>query len=104
MNEPYESIPDGEPHAIADWITRILAGLLLAMIVLVASACPAQAGENWCAEWQDGYEASFYLVCRQCQAIEPKQCPEPKQDETDGYMRGVKDGAAEGKKAQREWI
>ncbi len=102
---PYECLPEGPKHAATDYITRLLAFLLLALIVLIASACPAKSeGRNWCADWQQGYEASFYLVCRQCQTIEPKQCPEPKQDETDGYMRGVVDGAADGKKAQKEWI
>ena len=102
---PYEVYPESDPHAAADWITRLLAGLLLAMIVLIAAACPAKAeGRNWCADWQQGYEASFYLVCRQCQAIEPKECPEPEPTDSSGYMRGVKDGAADGKQMQKEWI
>ena len=103
--QPYEVYPESDPHAAADWITRLLAGLLLALIVLIAAACPAKAeGRNWCAERKDGYEASFYLVCRQCQAIEPKECPEPEPTDSSGYMRGVKDGAADGKQKQKEWI
>jgi len=103
--QPYEVYPESDPHAAADWITRLLAGLLLALIVLIASACPAKAeGRNWCADWQQGYEASFYLVCRQCQAIEPKECPKPEPTDSSGYMRGVKDGAADGKQKQKEWI
>ena len=103
---PYEAYPESDPHAAADWITRLLAGLLLALIVLIASACPAKADESagWCAAWQQGYEASFYLVCRQCQAIEPKECPEPEPTDSSGYMRGVKDGAADGKQKKKEWI
>jgi hypothetical protein len=106
MNEePYECLPEGEPHAATNYITRLLAGLLIALIVLIASACPAKASENdWCKSWQDGYEASFYLVCRTCQTIEPKECPEPEPTDSSGYMRGVKDGAADGKQKQREWI
>ena len=46
MNEPYETTPDGEPHATADYFTRVIAGLLLAMIVLVAASCPAKASEG----------------------------------------------------------
>lgn len=103
-NEPYEVMPEGEPHAVADWFTGLIAALMLALIIVIAASCDANAGENWCEEWKQGYEASFYLVCRQCQTIEPKQCPEPKQDETDGYMRGVVDGAADGKQARKEWI
>ena len=103
--EPYECLHEGPDHAAVDYITRLLAGLLLAMIVLIAAACPAKAeGRNWCAEWKQGYEASFYMVCRQCQAIEPKECPEPEPTDSSGYMRGVKDGAADGKQKQREWI
>lgn len=104
-NEPYEVLPEGEPHAATNYITRLLAGLLIALIVLIASACPAKASENdWCASWRDGYEASFYLVCRSCQTIEPKECPEPEPTDSSGYMRGVKDGAADGKQEQRKWI
>ena len=102
--EPYESLPEGEPHAAIDWIAKAIVLLMLALIILVASACPAKAAGNWCEEWKQGYEASFYLVCRQCQEIEPKECPEPEPTDSSGYMRGVVDGAADGKKAQKEWI
>ena len=102
--EPYECLPEGEPHAAIDWIAKAIVLLMLALIILVASACPAKAAGNWCEEWKQGYEASFYLVCRQCQEIEPKECPEPEPTDSSGYMRGVVDGAADGKKAQKEWI
>lgn len=84
------------------WIT----GILIVLIMAVLASFPVQATEarNWCADWQDGYEASFYLMCRQCQTIEPKECPEPEPTDSSGYMRGVKDGAADGKQKQKEWI
>ena len=107
--EPYESMPEGEPHATTDWLTRVVASLLLALIVLIAAACPAKASEypkvatNWCAEWQEAYEYSFYLKCRSCQDIEPKQCPTPEHPSQDGTLKGIKDGAADGKAKQKEY-
>ena len=108
MNEePYECLPEGEPHAVADWLTTVIATAAL-LIGIAALAWPERAsaaeGENWCASWRDGYEASFYLVCRSCQTIEPKECPKPEPTDSSGYMRGVKDGAADGKQTQKEWI
>jgi hypothetical protein len=106
-NEPNESMPEGEPHAVADYLITLIASAAL-IIGLIALAWPddasAAGGDNWCASWRDGYEASFYLVCRSCQTIEPKPCPEPEPTDSSGYMRGVKDGAADGKQKQREWI
>lgn len=103
--EPYEVMNEGPDHAALDWIVSLLASAAL-ILGLIALAWPAHSeeGRNWCADWQQGYEASFYLVCRQCQAIEPKECPEPEPTDSSGYMRGVKDGAADGKQKQREWI
>lgn len=101
--EPYEVYPESDPHAAADYITRLLAFLLLALIVLIASACPAKAeGRNWCADWKDGYEYSFYMKCLSCQSIEPKHCPYPEHPGQDGKLKGIKDGAADGKKKQKE--
>ena len=103
--EPYEVMPEGEPHAVADWLT--LAITLLAIVFAIASlACSnsaeASEGRNWCADWQEGYEPSFYIKCTSCQSIDPKPCPEPEYHGQDGYLKGVKDGAADGKEKQKE--
>lgn len=87
---------------MAAWIIGLLTAAMIVGGLAISDAAHAEG--NWCAEWQDGYEASFYLVCHQCQTIEPKECPEPEPTDSSGYMRGVKDGAADGKQKQREWI
>ena len=103
--EPYEVMPEGELHAKADYITRLLAGLLLTLIVMVASACPAKAEGSWCSDWEDGYTAAYYLQCYSCQSIPPKVCPYPVEtDDRDGYMRGVVEGAEAGTKAQEDYL
>jgi hypothetical protein len=102
---PYEVMPEGPKHAVADWLTTVIATAAL-ILGIAALAWPerASADEGWCKSWQQGYEQSFYLMCRTCQTIEPKECPKPEPTDSSGYMRGVKDGAADGKQKQREWI
>lgn len=99
MSEPYETMPEGEPHAAADYITRLLAGLLLAMIVLVAAACPApaHAAENWCSQWADGFEVGYCWRKAECDYIPPQVCPAPVSESEDPYMTGLRDGLAAGR-------
>lgn len=103
MNEPYEVIPEGEKHAKADWITKVIAAVLVALIILLAASCPAKAEEkSWCALWSDGYEYSYYLKCHSCQDIPPGICPDTEYPGQDGMLKGIKDGAADGKAKQKE--
>lgn len=97
--EPYEVMNEGDATQFVDKITKVVSLIMLILIgvLLYALNAGAAEGHNWCSDWQDGYEASFYLMCRQCQSIEPKECPEPEPTDSSGYMRGVKDGAADGK-------
>ena len=103
-NEPYEVMNEGDTTQFVDRLTKVVSLVMLVLIGVLLYTLDAKAGENWCADWQQGYEASFYLVCRQCQTIEPKECPDPEPTDSSGYMRGVKDGAADGKQKQKEWI
>lgn len=108
--QPYEVMPEGEPHAVADWAARVISVLLLALIGgLIGTAAKAddtypKTVSNWCADWQEGYEYSFYLKCRSCQEIEPQQCPEPEHPDQDGTLKGIKDGATDGKREQERWL
>ena len=97
MSEPYETMPEGQPHALADWITRLLAFLLLALIVLIASACPAKAAESWAAQWVDGYETGFCWTRNPCEYIPPVQIPYPEDGQSDGYVAGLKRGLEDGR-------
>lgn len=95
--EPYEVYPEADPHAATDYITRLLAGLLLALIVLIASACPAQAAETWAAQWVSGYTTGFCWTRNPCDYIPPVQIPEPEDGQSDGYVAGLKRGLEDGR-------
>ena len=94
---PYEVYPESDPHAAADWITRLLAFLLLALIVLIASACPAKAAESWAAQWVSGYETGFCWTRNPCDYIPPVQIPYPEDGQSDGYVAGLKAGLEDGR-------
>ena len=94
---PYECLPEGPKHAAADYITRLLAGLLLALIVLIASACPAKAAESWAAQWADGYATGYCWTRNPCDYIPPVQIPYPEDGQDDGYVAGLKAGLEDGK-------
>lgn len=93
MTEPYESMPEGEKHAVADWLTRAVATVLLALIILVAASCPAHAA-SWCADWADGFEVGYCWRKARCDYIPPQFCPSPVNGQTDGFMVGLKAGLA----------
>ena len=97
MSEPYEVMPEGEKHATVDWIARIICGVLLALIILVASACPAHAAGTWCSDWADGFETGYCWRKDDCQYIPPQICPAPKDGQTDGYVVGLRQGLEAGK-------
>ena len=109
--EPYESVPEGQENALAVFLTKLVSAVMVILIgILLYVLSPnAEASEypkvatNWCAEWQEAYEYSFYLKCRSCQDIEPKQCPTPEHPSQDGTLKGIKDGAADGKAKQKEY-
>ena len=94
--EPYECMNESDPHAAADYITRLLAGLLLALIILVASACPAKAAESWAAQWVQGYEIGYCWARQPCDYIPPVQIPYPEDGQSDGYVAGLKSGLEDG--------
>jgi hypothetical protein len=101
--EPYEVMPDTTFKRPTPYILIVaLSALVVGLLALIPSCAQAETtAKNWCAEWKEGYEDSFYLMCRSCQTIEPKECPEPMPDERDGYMRGVNEGSADGKREQK---
>lgn len=84
-----------------------ITGLLIIALALGiwAISDAAHAEGNWCAEWEDGYTQSYYLMCGSCQSIPPQVCPYPVETEDrDGYMRGVVEGAEAGTKAQEYYL
>ena len=96
--EPYECMNEADPHAATDYITRLLAGLLLALIVMIASACPAKAeGRNWCADWRDGYRTGYCWSNLRCEFVPDVTCPDAKDGQLDGYMAGLNAGLSDGK-------
>ncbi len=98
MNEePYEVMPEGPKHAVADWLTSLIASAAL-IIGLIALAWPDDASaNNWCSDWMDGYQVGFCWSRTECDYIPPAMCPYPLDGETDGYMRGLKDGLKDGR-------
>jgi len=109
QQEPYESMPEGKDDALSVFLTKLVSGAMVVLIIvlLYALSPKAEASEypkvatNWCAQWQEAYEYSFYLKCRSCQDIEPKQCPTPEHPSQDGTLKGIKDGAADGVAKQK---
>ena len=93
---PYEVYPESDPHAAADWITRLLAFLLLALIVLIASACPAKASENLCSEYGKGWALGICWRTADCY-VPPVRCPVGLQDADQAYMAGLRDGLKAGR-------
>ena len=93
-NEPYETTPDGEEHATVDWITRIVTCVLLALIITLMAACPAQAAGSWCSDWADGFEVGYCYRKIVCDYVPPQICPSPQDGQTDGFTRGLRDGLA----------
>mgnify|MGYP003543484825 CR=1 FL=1 len=94
--EPYECLPEGPGHAAVDYITRLLAGLLLALIVLIASACPAKASENLCSEYGKGWALGICWRTADCY-VPPVRCPVGLQDADQAYMAGLRDGLKAGR-------
>lgn len=95
--EPYEAMPEGDPHATANFVAKIVTGLMLIIVISVLAACPAHAeGHNWCGDWADGYVVGFCWSRTNCDYIPPVVCPAPKDGQTDGYIVGLKDGLADG--------
>ena len=61
---------------------------------------------SWCEGFAAGFENGYCYRDEYC-LPGPVVCPQMEtlsSDEIDGYMRGLKDGAADGKQKQREWI
>ena len=108
--EPYESMPEGQEGALSAFLTKLVSGVMVILIgvLLYVLSLSAEASEypkvatNWCAQWQEAYEYSFYMKCRSCQDIEPKQCPTPEHPSQDGTLKGIKDGAADGVAKQKD--
>lgn len=101
--EPYEVMPETKFKRPTPYLLIVaLSALVVGLAALIPScAQAATTASNWCADWREGYEDSFYLMCWSCQEIEPKECPDPEPDERDGYMRGVNEGSADGKHEQK---
>jgi hypothetical protein len=92
-------MPEGEPHAATNYITRLLAGLLIVLIGIAALAWPNHAGaaESWAAQWVDGYETGFCWTRNPCEYIPPVQIPYPEDGQSDGYVAGLKRGLEDGR-------
>lgn len=72
--------------------TLWISGILILLIVLLLAAFPVHAneGRNWCADYIDGYTLGY--CWEECGYIPPTMCPYPRDGETDGYMRGLREG------------
>lgn len=84
---------DENPFTLVDLITLIISGITIVMIVVfMAFIGPVQAseGRNWCADYIDGYTLGY--CWKECGYIPPTMCPYPRDGETDGYMRGLREG------------
>lgn len=97
MNEPYEVMPEGEPHAVVDWFTKLIAALMLVLIIVIAASCEANAGENWCGQYADGYLTGYCWTRKRCDYVPPVVCPAPVSADEDAYMTGLRDGLAAGR-------
>jgi len=98
MNEePYEVLPEGPKHAVADWLTGVIATAAL-ILGIAALAWPERASANeHCSQWAQGFELGYCWRKAECY-IPPQICPRP--DGNDPYMAGLKAGL----EAQKEWI
>ena len=94
--QPYETMNEGEPHAATNYIARLLAGLLIALIVLIASACPAKASENLCRAYGQGWALGICWRSTECY-IPPVRCPVGLEDADQAYMAGLRDGLKAGR-------
>lgn len=95
--QPYEVMNEGEPHAEMDWLAKVIGLLMLALIILVASACPAKAANNWCGQYADGYLTGYCWTRKRCDYVPPVVCPAPVSADEDAYMAGLRDGLAAGR-------
>jgi hypothetical protein len=98
MNEePYETMNEGEPHAVADWLTGVIATAAL-IIGIAALAWPerASAAENLCQSYGQGWALGICWRSTECY-VPPVRCPVGLEDADQAYMAGLRDGLKAGR-------